>query len=224
MRYNGLQLVIRLAVAKLARPELQRWQDALILGALREDVLYLAPRHKIWEHWSFSHFSGRYLPGGFIPFFTPSAATKAQRYFDVALGHWQQQQAAKAFVELGKASHLLIDMACPVHVHRVPHWSDGYEWYIEAHYERLLAQGLEISVPTHYATPRATVAGMAAFTRQFAPDRTHHHWGRWLKNRGWRQTHNQAEIAQQVAQIIPVAAGHLAAMYLQFLQAAKVGP
>lgn len=219
MRYNGLQLVIRLALEKLGAPELNRYQDALILGAIREDIVYLPQKRKIWEHWSLSHFSGRYLGGGFIPFVTPGAAQKAQMYFDRALADWHARKTASAFIQLGRASHLLIDMACPVHASRVAHMTDGYEWYVEANCARL--RELPFEVPSHYKTPRAAVAGLARFTQEFRPDRSNHHWGRLLKSLGLRKSVSRAEFSEQAACIIPVAAGHLAAVYLQFLEATR---
>lgn len=217
MRYNGLQLVIRMALAKLGEPGFTAYQDALVLGAIREDVVYLPWRRRIWEHWSLSHFSGRRLGGGFIPFLTPSAAQRARAFYNRALHDWRKQDRASALIQLGRASHLLIDMACPVHAHRVAHWSDGYEWFIEANTGPLAALPVQVAGP--FPSVQANVAALARFTRQFEPDRTHHHWGRWLHSMGWRRSLGKAEVAEQASRIVPVAAGHLAAMYAQFLEA-----
>ncbi len=219
MRYNGLQLVIRLAVRKLDDPLVNRFADALVLGAIREDIVYFARKKKIWEHWSLSHFSGRHLGGGFIPYLTASAPRRAQHYFDRALDAWRGGDQAHAFVQLGMASHLLIDMACPVHASRVAHMNDGYEWYVEANGEHLA--GLPFQVPGHYTSAHDAAAGLAQFTRRFAPDRTNHHWGRLLKALGLRKSHTRAQFAAQAEQIIPTAAGHLAAVYTQFIEAAR---
>jgi hypothetical protein len=221
MRYNGLNLVIGMAVAKLDAPLLQRYQDALVLGAVREDVLFLPVKGKgrIWEHWSFSHFSGPLLGGGFIPLLYPGAPASAQRYFNAAVASWQRNQHGKALIELGRASHLLIDMACPVHAHRVAHFTDGYEWYVEGNCDTLKV--LSFDIPDHQRPVRDIVRAMARFTQQFAPDRSNHHWGRLLKSWGLRRSLTRDEFAQQAAQIIPTAAGHLAAMYRQFLERAE---
>ena len=220
MRYNGLQLVIRLAVDKLDDPILNRYADALVLGAIREDIVYLARRQKIWEHWSLSHFSGRFLGGGFIPFLTASAPARAQDLFRRAVQAARSGDTARACVLLGMASHLLIDMACPVHASRVAHMNDGYEWFVEANCDRLAT--LPCQVPQHYPSVRAVVEGLARHTRQYAPDRTNHHWGRLLKLLGLRKSHTRAIFAAQAEQIIPAAAGHLAAVYRQFIDA--IGP
>ncbi|MES2017973.1 MAG: zinc dependent phospholipase C family protein [Pseudomonadota bacterium] len=219
MRYNGLQLVVRLAVRKLDLPHLTRFEDALVLGAIREDIIYLPRKKKIWEHWSLSHFSGRYLGGGFIPFLTTSAPRRAQHYVDLAVQAWHDGQPARAYVCLGMASHLVIDMACPVHASRVAHMNDGYEWYVEGNCPQLAA--LPFEVPQHYRSVHAAVAGLARFTRQFPPDRSNHHWGRLLKACGLRKTFTRTELANQAAHIIPAAAGHLAAVYLMFHHATR---
>jgi hypothetical protein len=218
MRYNGLQLVIRLALRTLDRPQLTRYEDALVLGAIREDIVYQPRKRTIREHWSLSHFSGRYLGGGFIPFLTASAPRKAQQYFDRALAAQRDGRQARAFVLLGMASHLLIDMACPVHASRVAHLTDGYEWFVEAHCAQLAA--LPVPAVPRYASVRDAVAGLAVYTRRFRPDRSNHHWGRLLKMLGLRKPLTRAEFSAQAAQIIPAAASHLAAVYLMFLEAA----
>lgn len=216
MLYKGLQTVICAAVRQTDNPLFTRYSDALILGAVREDVAYLCPQKRIWEHLSLTHFSGRFLPGGLFPFFTLSAPHCAQIYFDRACKLAAQQKIAVAMVQLGRASHLLIDMACTAHVHRVPHWTDGYEWYIEVHGDELGT--LQAAIPMQYQSAAAIVEGLARFTRQFPADKTRHWPGRWLKAHSWRRSPTRAEIAQQAKQIIPVASAHLAAMYLLFLQ------
>lgn len=232
MRYNGLHLLIGMALQKVETPLFLRYADALTLGAIREDICYDRRQHKLVEHWSLTHFSGRWLGGGFIPGLTRSAATQAQCYFDAALAAAGVPATgaattvlpaaciARAMVLLGHASHLLIDMACPVHASRVAHWSDGYEWYVDSHVAELGKRMFDVPAP--FASVHDNVTTLARFTQQFAPDRTHHHWGRWLKRRGWRQSLSQAEVAAQARLIIPVAAGHLAAMYRQFIEVSGI--
>ncbi|MES2299586.1 MAG: zinc dependent phospholipase C family protein [Pseudomonadota bacterium] len=219
MRYNGLQLIIDMAVRKLNLPELNRYRDALVLGAIREDVRYLPRKRMIWEHWSLSHFSGTVLGGGFIPFLTRGAPQQAQRYFDGALNAARAGQQARAFVLLGMASHLLIDMACPVHARRVAHWTDGYEWYIEANCASLAA--LPFALADRSRSARHTVAALAKFTQQFDADGTHHHLGLLLKWLGMRRTLPRTLLHEQASKIVPVAAGHLAALYLHFLDTVR---
>lgn len=217
MRYNGLQLVIGMAVNTLGDARLQRYRDALVLGAIRADIDYQSRTGTIREHWSLTHFSGAWLGGGFIPFLTRSAPRTAQRHVDQAIAAWRNGDAARAFVLLGMASHLLIDMACPVHASRVAHLTDGYEWYVEAHGAELAA--LPVAVPGRFASAYHAADALARITRQFAPDRTNHHWGRLLKRLGLRRSLTQTEFAAQARQLVPAAAGHLAALYTLFLEA-----
>lgn len=209
--------MIRLALAKLDDPLLNRYADALVLGAIREDIVYLKRKKTIREHWSLTHFSGAHLGGGFIPWLTASAPARAQALFERAVQAWRSGDPARAFVQLGMASHLLIDMACPVHAARVAHMNDGYEWFVEANGARLA--GLPFQVPRQHASVRAIVNGLARYTRQFRPDRTNHHWGRMLKALGLRKPLTRAEFSRQAELIIPTAAGHLAAVYRQFIEA-----
>jgi len=217
MRYNGLQLAIGMAVKTLDDAHLNRYRDALVLGAIRADIDYQPRTGAIREHWSLTHFSGAWLGGGFIPFLTRSAPRMAQVHFDQALAAWRAGDAARAFVLLGMASHLVIDMACPVHASRVAHLTDGYEWYVEAHGAELAA--LPVAVPARFASAHAATAALARITRQCAPDRTNHHWGRLLKRLGLRRSLTRTEFAAQAAHLIPAAAGHLAAIYTLFLEA-----
>jgi hypothetical protein len=80
---------------------------------------------------------------------------------------------------------------------------------------------LPVSLPTPQASAPDTVAALARFTRQFAPDRTNHHWGRLLKWLKLRKSMTRGQFAEQAEQIIPAAAGHLAALYQQFLDATR---
>jgi len=219
MRYNGLRLVIDMAVGRLADARLQRYRDALVLGAIRADVDWQPGRSAIREHWSLSHFSGRWLAGGFIPFLTPDAPRVAQRHVDQAVAAWHAGEHARAFVLLGMASHLVIDMACPVHASRVAHLTDGYEWYVEAHADALGT--LPFAVPGGFASARAAADALARLTRRFPPDRTNHHWGRLLKRLGLRRALTRDAVANQASHLIPAAAGHLAAIYTLFLEATR---
>jgi hypothetical protein len=203
-----------MAVRESGDPLLLRYQDALVLGAIREDVWIIGG--KIWEHASFSHFWGDRVGGGFIPLIYPGAPWKAQRYFEKAVRFGKAGQTAKAMVQLGRASHLLIDMACPVHARRVPHWTDGYEWYIDGNTE--LLWDLRPSPPPPEKTVYDITLGMARFTRQFEPDRSNHLWGWFLKRVGVRRSLSRAEFAMQAQKILPEATARLLAVYQCFLR------
>jgi hypothetical protein len=219
MRLNGQVLVLEMAVRKLDAPLVSRYRKALILGALREDVYYVPFLRIVFEHLSLSHFYGPGLPGGFLPFLWPGARWKVERFFSRAVARYRQGQLPAAFLELGRACHVLTDMACPVHVHRVAHDTDPYEWYVDAHVEHLAR--LDVPSAPLAQHPSELVEGLARFTRQFAPDRTHNLLGRWMRRLGLRRPLPRGTLAEQAERIIPVAAGHAAGLLHLFLRATE---
>jgi hypothetical protein len=70
----------------------------------------------------------------------PNAKAFAISYFDQAIKEYWHDKAI-AFGKLGKALHLLQDMAVPSHVHRANHfqqsvlWKNGYEWWVARHWD-----------------------------------------------------------------------------------------
>jgi hypothetical protein len=217
MRVNGQLLVLEMAIRKLDAPLVSRYRKALILGALREDVYYVPLLRRVFEHLSLSHFYGPGLPGGFLPLLWPGARWKVNRFFARAVARYRQGQLPAAFLELGRACHVLTDMACPVHVHRVAHETDPYEWYVDAHTKQLAG----LDVPSAPSVRRASelIEGLARFTQQFAPDRTHNLLGRWLRRLGFRKELPRRALAEQAERIIPVAAGHAVGLLQLFLRA-----
>jgi hypothetical protein len=146
---------------------------------------------------------------------TPSAKGKAPWLFRRALAAAQRGQLAAAFVQLGRCSHLLTDMACPVHVHRVAHFTDPYEWYVEGNRQALAAEPLRPLPPAESVA--ALIEGLAGHTQQFAADGTNSLHGRLLKWLGLRRSLGRAEVAAQARQLIPLAISYNAALYQLFL-------
>ncbi|HEV7555825.1 MAG TPA: hypothetical protein VGO00_10240 [Kofleriaceae bacterium] len=216
MRIGGLAMVISRAADLV--PAMARYRRAVVLGALREDVAYLPGLPRPFEHLSLSHFWGPTRPGGFVPGW-PGARFAADRKFARAVRRHRRGDVAGAFVELGRASHLVIDMACPVHVHRVLHDSDGYEWFVDTHADELGA----LPVP-HVPRARSAselVEGLARFTHRFAADRTQHPVGRWMVRRGLAKSIPQTTIRDAARQIVPIAIGHVAALFELFVETAR---
>jgi hypothetical protein len=118
-------------------------------------------------------------------------------------------------MQLGRACHLLTDMACPVHAHRVMHEADPFEWYVEAH-APALAQLPMPPAPAVDSVP-ALVAGLAAYARLFTPDRTHNAWGRMLRGLGVLRPVPMAEVERQARALIPAAAAHVASLFRRFV-------
>ncbi|MBA2540318.1 MAG: hypothetical protein H0V17_11825 [Deltaproteobacteria bacterium] len=210
MRINGLQMLVERAADRVDAPLVQRYRRAITLGALREDVVYVPGTPRPFEHLSFSHFWGPARIGGFVPLW-PSARVAADHQFRRALREHERGNAAAGFVALGRTAHLLADMACPVHVHRVVHSAgDGYEWYVEAHVDTLAA--LAVPEPPRATRASQLIESLARFTHRFPADRTQHPLGRWLIRRGLARSLPQDEIRAAAHQIIPVAIAHMTAL------------
>ena len=216
MRLGGLWVVVEMAARALRHPHVDRWKDAIVLGALREDVMHLPVADRVVEHLSFSHFYRPGLPGGLIPFLWPGPRRKADRFFERAVDRHRAGDHAGAFVSLGRASHLLTDMCCPVHAHRTVHLTDGFEWWVDAHGRELV----ELPVPEGAPASSASeiVERMARFTQSFETDATHHPIGDALRSRGWRRRLSSRECAAQARALIPQAAAETVALFRLFLE------
>lgn len=209
-------MVIEMAAREMCDPAISRWKDAIVLGALREDVMYVPVADRVLEHLSFSHFYRPGLPGGLLPFLWPGPRLKADLFFERALERHRAGQPGAAFVLLGRASHLLTDMCCPVHAHRTVHLTDGYEWYVDAHARELAA----LPVPEAHGAESAgeLVERMAAFTQAYRTDATHHPLGAALHRRGLRHRLTSRECAEQARALIPQAAAETVALFRLFLR------
>jgi hypothetical protein len=217
---NGLALVIERALAELTgarAAEARRHRKALLLGALREDVARVPFGTRVFEHLSFSHFGGGRWPGGFLPLW-PGPRHKVRRYFRAAVAEARAGAQGAAFVALGRACHVLTDMACPPHVHRVIHEADPFEWYVEVHADALADARLTPPVaPPALADPAALVSSLSAITRAARPDKTRNAVGRRLRRLGLLRPLPAPEIARQARALIPQAAAHVAALIRLFL-------
>jgi hypothetical protein len=216
MRINGLQMLVERAADRVDVPMVQRYRRAITLGALREDVTYIPGTPKPFEHLSFSHFWGPDRIGGFIPVW-PSARVAADHHFTRAVREYRNGHAAAGFVTLGRAAHLLADMACPVHVHRIVHSAgDGYEWYVEAHVDALAA--LDVPPPPTATRASQLIESLARFTHAFPADRTQHPLGRWLVRKKLARSLPQTEIRRAAMAIIPMAIAHMSALLQLYAQ------
>src|SRR5262245_47582646 len=131
MLYNGLITIIDLAVREVRNPFFDRYREALILGSFREDVCFVPGLNIVAQSPSLTHFYRKGLPGGFIPFLWPGARYRTRFFTDRAFLEYRAGRFASAFVQLGRASHPLMDMSCPVHAQSVVHETDPFEWCVE---------------------------------------------------------------------------------------------
>ena len=211
MLANGQAAVVKIALA--AMPELGRYATPLLLGAMRVDVACIPFVNRVYEHMSLNHFYRRGLPGGFLPFVTRGTRASARRWFAEAV---QLGRTPAGFVKLGGVSHLIADMSCPVHVHRVIHESDSFEWYVEAHHREL--RTLPVPAVGDFDHAEDVIDSLASVTKTFEPDRTRYSVGRLLRRAGLRHAVPRSVIAEQARTLLPLAGAHAAAMLRLFLR------
>jgi hypothetical protein len=218
MWFNGFIVVIDKALEALGDPVVQRHRDAILMGAFREDVCLLSRSGLVLPSASMTHFQRPGWPGGFIPFVWPDAAQRARKFFDRALREHHEGRQTSAFVQLGRATHPLIDMACPVHAQGVAHKSDPFEWNVEA-----MAKELRRLPADAFAgnDVEGVVRGLAQFGQRFKADKTTSPWGRVMRRMGLRKPVGKAEAREQARVLIPRAAGATAALIRLFLDEAK---
>lgn len=215
MWFNGFMVVVDKALETLAEPLLQRHRDAILMGAFREDVCFLGRGGMVIPSASMTHFLRPGWPGGFIPFVWQDAAQRTRMFFDRAVREHRQGRQASAFVQLGRATHPLIDMACPVHAQGIAHKSDPFEWNVEAMAGEL--RRLPAVAFSSKDNVEAIVRGLAAFGQRFAADKTTSPWGRVMRRMGLRRPVGKAEVREQARVLIPRAAGATAALFRLFM-------
>lgn len=217
---NGLFLVADEAARRSGVPLAVTHRDALVLGSLREDVLWIRAFGVLTEYPSFRHFGGRGAPGGYLPFIWPGPGRTVERSHRRAVRHAREGRIAAAFVTLGRALHILTDVCIPTHVHRVAHEDDPFEWSVEANLERLRALPVpDIAVPERPADLVASLAKAAAKER---PDRTNTPIGRALRRAGVFRKVGAAEARAQTDVLVPLAIGHAVALLRAFSRDAKL--
>ncbi|MFO0762993.1 MAG: hypothetical protein U0359_41540 [Byssovorax sp.] len=216
MRLNGLYIVAELALRQLGDPFLDRYKSPLVLGSLREDVWYIPGAKIVFEHLSFSHFYTPGKPGGIVPYLWPGPRMKAEKFHRLAVRLFGEGKRAAGFVQLGRVAHLITDMCCPVHAHRTVHETDPFEWWVEANKTTLLS--LPVPFVPDVDRPAELIESMARFTQDFATDPTNNGIGRIMKRLGRWKSVSAKEAGEQARALIPMAAGHTAALLRLYLR------
>ncbi len=213
---NGHIVVIDMAVKALDHPLTTKYRKAIILGALREDVWYLPVLKTTWEHLSICHFYKPGLPGGIFPFVSWGPRLRANQFFCRAVKEFRAGRTASAFVQLGRANHIIADLLCPVHAHRVIHQWDPFEWYVESHMEDFR----DLPVPEIPDGERVSdlVEGLARFTQPFPADGTNHPLGRLLKRLGILEKPDPRLSREHAPILVAQAAGYSVAHLRMFLR------
>jgi hypothetical protein len=216
MLRNGLFLVVDVAVREHDHPLTTRYKKALVLGTLREDVLYVPVVKAVTEYPSYSHFYKPGLPGGYYPLVWPGPRMCADRLYDKAVADASAGRLASAFVRVGRIVHLLTDMCIPSHAHRAMHLTDPFEWYVEGNKRELAALALP-AIPAK-ARPSDLVESLARYTQRFEPDRTNHPFGRLMRRLGLRENVGARRAGEQARELVPMAVAHSVALLRMFIQ------
>jgi hypothetical protein len=217
---NGLYLVADEAARRSGVALAVAYRDALILGSLREDILWLRGLDVLTEYPSFRHFGGRGAPGGYLPFLWPGPRRTVESCFRRALSQTRDGHTAAAFVTLGRALHVLTDVCIPTHVHRVAHEDDPFEWSVEANLDRLRA--LPVPEVDMKGRPSDLVASLAKAAAAQRPDRTNTPLGRALRRAGVFRNVGAAEARAQTDVLVPLAIAHATALVRMFSRAARL--
>jgi hypothetical protein len=218
MLRNGLFLVADAAARRSGVEAASRWRAALVLGSLREDILWIPPVG-LTEYPSFRHFGGLGRPGGYLPFW-PGPRRTADTLYRRALAHARAGRHADAFVLVGRLLHVVTDVCIPSHVHRAAHGRDPFEWHVEGNVDRLAAlPSPEIALADR---PSAIVAQLAREAARFRPDRTNTPVGRVLRRVGLMKNVGAGEARAQAEALIPLAIGHASAVLRMFARDAAL--
>jgi hypothetical protein len=105
-------------------------------------------------------------------------------------------------------------MCIPSHANRVAHENDPFEWFIEGNARTLAALPVPTIQPLPYASSH--IEAMAREAQPHAPDATNTPVGRVLERLGLRRKVSAREAASQADVLIPLAAGHAAALLRRF--------
>ncbi len=178
---------------------------AMILGMFREDVLLLPGMR-------------RALPSPSLRHSYPRSRQYCGQLFDGAVAAGRAGEPVRGAFLLGRALHVLIDMACPVHAQGVAHYLDEpFERHVDAAAEDLASLPVP-ALSAHVAEggPQALVDSLAGAARREIADTTKSPWGRVLRRWGYRQPPSGREIKEQARRLIPLCAAHVRALIAQY--------
>jgi hypothetical protein len=196
---NGHRLLLEKAIAAVDDPALTAHADALLQGCNREDF------------WS---VAGREVRGLGITHFAYAAPWRARRlYARAVLEH--RRSARTGFFWLGRAAHLVSEMAAPVHAQGSIHWrGDAFELYLEDHAAELRALPVaEVAA----ADASALARDLARRAREFPADRTRNLPGFLAWKLSLLQRPSPEQVLEQVRVLVPLGAGYTAALCRRFI-------
>lgn len=211
---NGFIVTLDLALGKdgLAN-RTERTKYALyVLGIFRENI-YLAPHAAV----AMPSLSSGHL--------WPRARRHFAELYRLASEQVRSGEELKAAFILGRAMHVLIDMACPSHAQHTWHYlSDPFERYVDAHAKDLASLPLpEVDGSLHGAAPEIIVESLAREAQKEATDRTQTPWGKSLRRLGIRRPLKRGDVEPQARRLIPLAAAYLRVVLDNFQREATLG-
>jgi putative flavoprotein involved in K+ transport len=208
---NGLILCLDLALRRAAtaeRPGRERYA-ALVLGLFREDVI-LVPG------------LGIALPSPSLGHIYPLSRRHCAALFREAVRAARSGDRLRGDFLLGRALHVLIDMACPTHAQAVSHYlTDPFELAVDARAEELAKLPLpELPEAVRAGPVERLIDSLAGAARREHADGTKSPWGRALKRLGLARAPTGAEVMAQARRLIPLAAAHVRALLARYDAAA----
>ncbi|MFZ5892519.1 MAG: hypothetical protein ACOY0T_15775 [Myxococcota bacterium] len=204
MQLNSHAFVIYAAVAASGRSWLGEYLSEILSGAYEEDGWRLGPLRLPAPGLTHTYRPG-YSRGELG---APSARTCLLRHIERSRASTEHREAAHW---LGRACHLLADMAVPARTRGVWHlFGDPLESWLERNHRelpKLLADYPKL--PAELPTPAELADSLANASSRFAADTTRTPWGalayRWFKS-GLKL--EEAEVVAQARSLIPVAVEH----------------
>lgn len=208
---NGLIACLDLALGPAGagastRAERERYA-AMVMGLFREDIVVVP-------------LLGVSMPSPSLGHIWPWSRRRCTALFDEAVAAGRRGEGLRGAFHLGRAAHVLTDMACPNHAQAVCHYlSDPFERYVEAHVAELT--GLAVPDSPAALTPRELVDSLAAAARDEKPDGTKSPWGRVMRRLGLRRPPSGREVADQARRLVPLAAAHLRTLLARYEECVK---
>ena len=191
MFQKGHRLLLESAAAAVADRGLTAQAGALLDGCARED---------------------RYSVG--LTHFGYAAPWRAGRLFAKAVrAHAKSER--DGYWWLGRAAHLVSEMASPAHAQGSFHWyGEPFELYLEEHCDELAALEPAAVAPADAAS---LARGLANHARTFFADRTRNLPGFVAHRLGLLRRPTADEVREQAQALVPLGAGYTAALYRSFL-------
>jgi hypothetical protein len=220
---NGHRLVMDRALDALDDADFRQNYDALLLGNLREDVYKFPFLRRFMLGKGLTHY---YRPGriGGVWFFVPSAPRRTAWLFLRAVRLHRAGRIRDAYFWLGRAVHLLSEMAAPAHSSVVLHWyGDPFELYVEAHARELRTLPLPLlpEAAARARTPEELVHLLAVHAQAFPCDRTRNVPGYVAWKLKLLRRPEPAEVVRQVRALIPMGAAFTLALARLFQAAVQ---